>query len=376
MQFKDIPGQGVLVQKLVKNIASGKIPHAQMFSGEEGSSAIALAIAYAQMTLCANPAEDSCGTCPACKQVESLQHPDMHFVFPVAKTKESSDKPTSDEFLNAWRSQITENPYPLYIEWLSRIGIDNKQAQIPVYQANKIAEKLQLKSYSGGKKILILWMPEKLNTAAANKLLKLIEEPEGDTLILFVTHHLDHVLGTIRSRCQNTRIPSLNTDHISAFIQQKGYDERISKLIGIQSGGLPGQALRIMQQPEKLEEDVNRFTQWVRVSFQRKVEGMIHWSEETAGLGRERLKSFLHFSLSGFEHALTFHYQAHQMNPFEISGNDFKFDKFAPFVNSANIINIQQHINTAIYEIERNLNAKVVLLDLSFQIARELNVKN
>ncbi|GGH69404.1 MAG: DNA polymerase III subunit delta' [Bacteroidetes bacterium] len=376
MRFSDIPGQKPLIDKLVNNIRSGKIPHAQLFSGSEGSSALALALAYAQYTLCSNKSDDSCGTCPSCKQMLQLQHPDVHFAFPVAKTKDSSDKPTSQEFLNDWRLQMTEQPYPLYIDWLGRIGIENKQAQLSVYQASKIAQALQLKSYSGGKKVLILWMPEKLNIAASNKLLKLIEEPEGDTLILFVTHHEENVLATIRSRCQTTKVPPLHHSDLQQFIINKGGNKDLAPTISAMALGLPGQALRIMQQPERVKEDVDRFTNWVRVSFQRKVEAMIHWSDDTAGMGRERLKSFLHFALNGFEEALTFHYGAHQNNPFAISGNDFKFDKFAPFVNSANVIEIQSHINTAIYEIERNLNPKVVLLDLSFQIARALNVKN
>lgn len=375
MKFADIPGQKPLIDKLKSNIQSGKIPHAQLFSGNEGSSALALALGYAQYTLCQEKGDDSCGKCPSCKQMSLLQHPDVHFAFPVAKTKDSSDKPTSEEFLVDWRSQLTENPYPMYIDWIARIGIENKQAQLSVYQASKIAGKLQLKSYSGGKKVLILWMPEKLNTAAANKLLKLIEEPEGDTLILFVTHHEEMVLGTIRSRCQTTKIPPLSATSLESLIIEAGGDENLAPAIASLAMGYPGQALRIMQQPERVREDVDRFTNWVRISFQRKVEGMINWSEETSTLGRERLKSFLHFSLNGFEKALTYHYGTHSKNPFAISGNDFKFEKFAPFINSANVIEIQNSINTAIYEIERNLNPKVVLLDLSFQIARSLNVK-
>lgn len=376
MLFSDIPGQTTVAEKLKANIRTGRIPHAQLFNGAEGSSALPMALAYVQYTLCTDKGEDSCGQCASCRQMKTLQHPDVHFAFPVAKTKDSSDKPTSAEFLDQWRSQIREQPYALYIDWLSRIGVENKQAQMSVYQASKIASSLQLKSYSGGKKVLILWMPEKLHSSASNKLLKLIEEPEGDALILMVTHHQDHVLGTIRSRCQVTHIPPIQNTDIQFIISQRGVDSKLASLVAIQSNGLPGQALRIMESPEQLQHDVERFTQWVRVSFQRRVESMIYWSEDTALLGRERLKSFLHFALSGFEYALTYHYKTHETNPFEVSGSDFKFDRFAPFVHSANIIRIQENINTAIYEVERNLNPKVVLLDLSFQIARELNANN
>lgn len=376
MRFSDIPGQSALKAKLVANAKTGKIPHAQLFIGAEGSSALPLAIAYAQYVLCKDPGEDSCGTCAACKQNSQLQHPDLHFAFPVAKTKDSSDKPISQEFLPYWREQIAQQPHVMYIDWTSRIGIENKQAQLSVYQASKIASTLQLKSYSGGKKVLILWMPEKLNMAASNKLLKLIEEPEGDTLILFVTHHEESVLQTIKSRCQSVIIPPLQLPDLQQFTIDNGGNSSMAPTIAAMSNGLPGSALRIMLHPDRVKEDVDRFINWVRVSFQRKVELMIHWSEDTGGLGRERLKSFLHFALNGFEEALTFHYGAHQHNPFAISGSDFKFENFARFVNSANAIEIQDYINTAIYEIERNLNPKVVLLDLSFQIARSLNVKN
>lgn len=376
MLFADIPGLTELKDKLRSNIQRNKIPHAQLFVGEEGSAALALAIAYAQYAQCKDPSEDSCGACASCKQFHSLQHPDLHFAFPVAKTKSSSDKPTSDEFLNDWRNTLTVNPYLLYIEWLSVIGVENKQAQLSVYQASKIAGKLQLKSYSGGLKVLILWMPEKLNNAAANKLLKLIEEPEGKTLIIMVTHHEENVLGTIRSRCQAVNVPPVNLEALQAFVETKNQTAVASALIAGLAQGQPGLALRALQNPQWLQEDATRFTQWVRVSFQRKVQGMIDWSDETSSLGRERLKSFLHFALDGFEQALSYNYGAHQNDPFAISGIDFKFEKFAPFVHNLNIIEISEHINQAIYEIERNLNPKIVLLDLSFQIARALNVKS
>lgn len=375
MRFTEVPGQAALIEKLIHNARGGRIPHAQMFVGGEGSSALALAIAYAQYALCQRQNdEDACGECPSCKHMENLQHPDVHFAFPVAKSKESSDKPVSEEFLSHWREQITENNHPLYIDWIQRIGIDNKQAQLSVYQASNIAKKLQLKSYSGGKKVLILWMPEKLNTAAANKLLKLIEEPEGDTLILFVTHHLDSVLGTIRSRCQTTTIPPLSNVELQHWLVAKGAPEHLAPIMAMQAEGMPGQGLRIMRHPEMIQADVDRFTQWTRASFQRRVDDMIAWSEESSSLGRERLKSFLHFALGVFEQSITFNYQVHGENPFSVGKTDFKFDRFAPFVSVNNISAIQQHINRAIYEIERNLNPKIVLLDLSFQIARELNV--
>lgn len=373
MQFSSIPGQAELSKKLISNIQRGKVPHAQLFVGAEGSCAISMAIAYAKYALCKNPGEDSCQECPSCKQFDSLQHPDVHFAFPVAKTKDSSDKPVSEEFLADWRSMIKSNPFPLYIEWLKHIGIENKQAQLSVNQALKIGSTLQLKSYSGGLKVLILWMPEKLHAAAANKLLKLIEEPEGQTAIIMVTHHEDAVLGTIRSRCQTVNIPPLSVPTLAQYLGTFNQSNVPSELVATLAHGEPGQAMHLLKDPEWISEDVNRFIAWVRASFQRKVGMMLSWSEDAAGLGRERLKSFLHFSLGAFEQALTFHYGVHQNNPFEISGSDFKFEKFAPFVSGENISEILNDINTAIYEIERNLNPKIVLLDLTFQIAKSLN---
>lgn len=375
MLFSSIPGQTPLAEKLKGNIQRGKVPHAQLFVGAEGSSALAMAIAYAQYAMCANSGEDSCGECPSCKQFTSLQHPDLHFAFPVAKTKDSSDKPTSEEFLASWRTLISDNPFPLYIEWLSHIGVENKQAQLSVYQAVKISQALQLKSYAGGMKVLILWMPEKLNTAAANKLLKLIEEPEGRTAILMVTHHEESVLGTIRSRCQVVNVPPSEPHSLSQFLDSYNDSQVPSALLATMAHGEPGQALHLMKDAEWIKDDVTRFVKWVRASFQRKVDLMLEWSDSASGLGRERLKSFLHFSLDAFEQALTYNYGAHQDNPFQVADVDFKFDKFAPFVHSGNIVEIHEKINRAIYEIERNLNPKIVLLDLTFEVAKALNAK-
>ena len=198
MPFEKIIGQDHIKSHLKKTIDNGRIPHAQLFVGKEGSGTLAMAIAYAQSILCSTS-----NNVPACRlKCEKLQHPDMHFAFPVTTTDRVKKHPISSLFLDDWRRFVSETPYGGVFNWLRHIGAENKQGQIGVDEAEDIVKKLSLKPYEGGYKVMLIWMAEKMNNAASNKLLKLIEEPPNNTIFLLITEHEGQLFNTITSLCQ------------------------------------------------------------------------------------------------------------------------------------------------------------------------------
>lgn len=376
MNFATIPGVDSVKNKLIATVKENRISHAQLFDGPEGSAALAMALAYAKMVHCDAPTElDACGICPHCVQHEKLAHPDLHFVFPVAKTSKSSDKPTSEEFLTEWRAFLDNNPFGRPIDWLAGLGIENKQAIITVNEARRIVEKLQLKSYSGKHKILLVWQPEKFNTESANKLLKTIEEPEGQTLILLITHDQESILTTINSRVQRTGIPSLSNDEIARYLQtQLNTEYALAQLIAECTSGSLGEAITLVKQPEILRADAERFVEWMRLCFRRKVKEVLDWSDDTASMGRERTKSFLLFSLNALHSSFRSGLGMPVANPFSIVGTNFSFDNFSKYVQPNNLPGMVEELEKAIYDIQRNGNAKIVIFDLSMRIITLIRV--
>ena len=200
MFFRDIIGQEDIKKQLIKNVQENKIAHAQLFCGGEGVGKLPLAIAYARYISCLHPSEkDACGTCPNCIKFNNLAHPDLHFIFPVVKKKSTKDI-VSDDYLAEWRELIAKNPYFNLQTWLGEMGAENQQAQIYVKESNEIIRKLSLKSSQGGYKIIIIWLPEKMNLECSNKLLKLLEEPAEQTVFLLVSEEPEMLLTTIQSR--------------------------------------------------------------------------------------------------------------------------------------------------------------------------------
>ena len=211
MLFNQIIGQEYLKKHLKISAENGRIPHAQLFVGKEGSGALPMAIAYAQFLLC--NFSDNVEICDL--KCEKLQHPDLHFAFPVTSNEKVKKHPVSSLFLEEWRSFVATQPYGNLFNWLQHIGVEKKQGIIGVDEAEEIVKKLTLKSYEGGFKVMIIWMAEKMNIAAANKLLKLIEEPPQKTVFILVTENEEQLINTIRSRCQALHFPALSDQDIS-----------------------------------------------------------------------------------------------------------------------------------------------------------------
>ncbi|MEO8515529.1 MAG: DNA polymerase III subunit delta' [Flavobacterium sp.] len=382
MQFKEIVGHEHLKNHLLQSASSGRIPHAQLFVGPEGAGILLMAIAYAQYVLCNNLGHENSGGNEACNlKFERFSHPDLHFVYPTVTTEDVKSKPKSLDFLSDWRQFLTEKPYGSLFDWYNLLGVQNKQGEIRVEDAQEILKSLALKSYEGGYKIMIIWMADKINIAASNKLLKLLEEPTDKTLFILISENEEDIIQTIRSRCQVLHFSALSESAIAeSLINNENVDSKKAQKIAHKAQGNYNKALQLCNE---INDDLpfeEWFVTWVRAAFRAKgnaaaIQDLISWSEQIAGLGRETQKKFLHFCVEMFRQALLLNYQAEKLVYVEPSVENFSFEKFAPFVNGNNINDIFKELSDAIYHIERNGNAKIILTDLSIKLTRLIHKK-
>ena len=376
MLFNQIIGQEHIKKHLQKSAENGRIPHAQLFVGKEGYGTLPMAIAYAQFLLC--NFSDDIDTCNI--QCNKVQHPDLHFAFPVTTNDSVKKHAVSDLFLEDWREFIATQPYGSLFNWLQHIGVENKQGLIGVDESEAVVKKLKLKSYEGGFKVMIIWMAEKMNIAAANKLLKLIEEPPNKTVFLLITENEEQIINTIRSRCQALHFPALSEQDIanSLIVNNQVADNEASK-IAHQAEGNYNKALHLLQNDSSDLIFEEWFIAWIRTAFKAKgnasvVQQLISWSDTIAKTGRETQKRFLDYCLQFFRQALLMNYKSDHL-VFMETASGFDLSKFAPFVHSGNILDIEKELNDAMYHIERNGNAKIILLDLSMKLTRFLHKK-
>lgn len=376
MQYNQIIGLESIKKYLDKTIDSGKIPHAQLFVGAEGSGALPLAIAYAQKILCntsKNP--DSCRL-----KCDKLVHPDLHFSFPITTTESVKKNPISDLFLEKWREIISINPYFSLFDWMQHLGVENKQGLINKAEAENIAKKLSVKSYEGGYKIMLVWMAEKLHNSAANKLLKLIEEPPENTIFILIAEEEESIIKTIRSRCQALYLPKVTEENmVNTLIKEKGITKNEALKIAHQANGNYNKALSILAKNGKERIFEKWFITWIRSAFLATnpavIENLIDWSNEIASSGRETQKQFLQYCLQFFRQALLLNYKAEKLVYLETETPNFELKKFAPYVHGKNIVEINNTINDAIYHVERNGNAKMIFLDISMKLTKLLHTK-
>ena len=382
MLFSEVLGLPHIKNHLTTTADRGRIPHAQLFVGNHGSGLLPMAIAYAQYVLCGNTkAENITGNSSCNLKFNQLSHPDLHFVFPVATNDVVKSHPVSNHFLEGWRTFIKNNPYGSLFDWYQHIGIENKQGQIGVDEAQEIVKSLSLKAYEGGYKIMLIWMADKMNTACSNKLLKLIEEPPNKTLFILIAEDEEQIIQTIRSRCQILSFPPLSETVISQKLKEnKSLDEALANKIAIQANGSYSQAQHILKNDSGDEQFETWFITWVRTAFKAKgnkaaILDLISWSEEIASSGRETQKSFLQYCLDFFRQALLHNYKAENLVYMQPKTANFKLEKFAPFITGDNILDITSEIEDAIYHIERNGNAKIILTDLSIKLTRLIHKK-
>ena len=382
MQFSEIIGQDYIKNHLIKSAVASRIPHAQLFVGPEGSGTLAMAIAYAQLILCGNTSlENSDGNQNCNLKFNSISHPDLHFIFPNTSNDDVKSKPKSAEFLIDFREFIIANPYGSLFDWYKHLGVKNKQGEIRVEDATDILKSLALKSFDGGYKIMIVWMAEKMNISASNKILKLLEEPPEKTLFLLITEDEEDIIQTIRSRCQVLHFGALPEKIIAdSLVSKFNIDSNVAEKIAHQAQGNYNKAIHFTKHDDDELPFEEWFVHWVRTAFKAKgnasaIHDLIAWSDSIAGIGRESQKQFLNYCIVMFRQALLHNYETKKLVYVEPQTSGFTFDKFAPFVTGNNISEIFESLSDAIYLIERNGNPKIVLTDLSIKLTRLIHKK-
>ena len=378
MLFREIIGQEQTKNQLRRAVHEGRVPHAQLFTGISGIGKLQLALAYAQYLNCPNRTEeDSCGICPTCLQFQHLQHPDLHFVFPIVKT-DAGD--TCDAFLEPWRELILNQHYFDLEDWHRALGVETKQSMIYEKESGEILRKLSLKAYGNGYKVMLIWQPEKMNADCANKLLKILEEPSDKTVFLLVSEHPEQLLSTIRSRVQAISVPRLETETVAAALRDKGMDARRADDIARIANGSYLAALKKADESDTNQQELRDFIALFRDAYtvgvlsdpQKKYESLKRlrqWSLDMADskVGRERQKHFLQYAQQQVRENYIRNMAQPELNYQMEAEQEFSV-RFAPFIHDGNVEAIMNQLDLAERQIEQNGNAKMIFFDLCLQM--------
>jgi len=375
MSFSRIPGHSEIIEKLVLSVHEGRVSHAQLFTGPEGCGSLALALAYAKFIGCENRGEsDSCGTCKSCVKHEKMIHPDMHYVFPVIKKKNSNDEPLSDDYLAEWREFNTNSPFGRVNDWFAAIGAGENNAQGMIYsvESAEIIRKMSLKPYESDYKIMVIWLPERMNNTSANKLLKLLEEPPDKTVFILVSDEPDRLLPTIISRCQLLKIPPFTNSEIKSYLRSSygATDTEADNMARLARGNI-ARAEELSKTDESLKQNLRFFRELMRNAWKRDVIELIKWADEISAGGREAQKNFLNYSLRLLRENFMLSLNQKQNELVFLSDEEASFsEKFHPYINFENIQTLAGQFSLAISHIEANGYARLVFLDLALKVTK------
>lgn len=377
MLFSEIIGQDTIKKDLLEASALNRVAHAYMFYGPEGSGKLPLALAFAQYLNCEHPTgTDSCGECDSCKAFSKLQHPDLHFVFPIIKDKDK-DKLCCDDYLPEWRELFSQNPYISLEWWQTHIGVENKQPIIYESEAagdkdqpriKGIIKKLSISNFSAKYKIMVIWMAEKMNDVCANKILKILEEPTPNTIFFLIVEDSRYMLPTILSRTQIVRIPKIDDESLSKRI----HDDFMLDGMELQSlvknaNGNYIQAFKMATSNNTPSQYFDLFTRMMRAAWQKDVFALNTMVTEVEVYGREKQKSFLQYCLREVRENFVRNQNIPQIQYMDNQEDAFA-EKFHPFINERNIAGFMRELNSAHYHIMRNGNPKIVFFDLFMKI--------
>jgi DNA polymerase III subunit delta' len=372
MLFKEIIGQKNLKNRLIQTVRENRVSHAWLFFGPEGSGVLPLALALAQYILCTNRGEtDACGVCHSCNMVNKYIHPDLHFTFPVNKTRDvDKDSPVvSDDFIADWRAFILSQPYGRVTQWYDAIDLENKQGIINTDESKRLAGKLNLKPFESEFKVAIIWQPEKMNDQASNKLLKLLEEPPPNTIFILAGENPDQLLTTIRSRCAQVKIPRISDSALFEALTEKHRvsGDKATDIVRLVSGNYL-RALEILSEEEEAGSNFAQFRYMMQLCYGKKISELIKFADEMAVLTRERQKAFLEYGLRSIRENLALHFNSPGI--LYVTSDEQEFvSKFARFITGENVESIIYELSSAITDIERNGNGRMIFLDMVLKLS-------
>lgn len=366
MLFSEIAGQTTIKEHLLRTVREDRVGHAQLFSGGEGSGALLLALAYAQYLNCTQPGDhDACGRCPSCLKAAKLVHPDIHFVFPVVKT---SGKIVSDDRIKEWREMVLRHKYFGAGDWFAKIGDGRKAGMIYADESPEILRKLSMKNFEGRYKVMIIWLPERMNLTGANKLLKILEEPPEATVFLLVSEAAQTLLPTILSRTQQLRIPGIDAGVLTAaLVKQTGCDEGSARVAARLARGSYVQALKQLEAANNASAFFEAFALLMRSTYSRKIFDIMSWVEQTAPLSRDELKAFIDYATGMLRESYLYNFKQPELVYLTPAEEDF-VRRFSPFITDKNVERMAAALQEAYAHIEQNGNARIVLFDTAIKI--------
>lgn len=375
MMFKNVIGQKPVKEHLISMVKEDRISHAQLFTGPQGAGLMPMALAFAQYVNCQNPGpEDSCGVCPACKKMAKLVHPDFHFVFPVIKR--NNPKPVSTDYLDEWRNFVLQSPYFTDHEWFSFLNAERGQGMIYTQEGNEIIKKLSLKTFEGKYKIMIVWQPEKMHNFAANKLLKILEEPPARTLFILVSDYPAGVLPTILSRTQQLKIPKIDDEAMANGLMETFHvPEEQARSVARISGGNLIKARDVIGNSEEKKFFHDMFANSMRNAYSGKLDEIIKWVDAAAGLPKERLKNMLLYCIDILRESYIANYNIAEL-VYATPVEDQFISKFKSFVNDRNVEAMVEEYAMALSHIEQNGNIRLVLFDMSMKVSSLFRMSN
>ena len=377
MQLRDVIGQEEVKEGLRRSVADGRISHAMLFAGGSGCGSLALALAFVQYVSCTNrQGGDSCGVCPSCRKMQSLEHPDLHFVMPVnKKNKKAGEVVLSDHFIGKWRTIVTQtNGYFGEQDWYDAIGLDTQQGNISQADVDEMMRKLSYKSYESEYKAVIIWLPEKMRREPANTILKILEEPWDKTLFILVSESSELLLPTIISRTQPYHIGAVDAKVLAEHLRGGGMEaDKASKIARISGGNLL-EARRLSDSEEESDEYFALFVELMRLSYNNRHLELIGWAERVAKMGREKQKHLLENSLRLLRNSYMLHAGMDEIC--YLWGGELEFcRKFSPFIGNDNIEFLVNEIEVALAQIRQNGNANIVFTHFALTVSKQINVR-
>ena len=368
MYFHDVIGQDDLKARLTDTARRGIIPHARLFCGRMGCGTFPLALAYARYLNCSDRTDtDACGKCHSCRQYDALAHPDLHFVFPIVADKKRK-RTVCDDYLGEWRAMLTERTYFDLDEWLDRMETAGRQAIIYAEESDQMIRATSLRIYEAQYRVLIVWMPERMHAACANKLLKLIEEPPARTVILMVSDAPDLILGTILSRTQRLDVRPIEADALARALEQRNGlpPDDARRTAHLAHGDLLA-AERIMGHDERERLFLDFFIRIMRNAWKRDVRAMKQTADELAALSREQQRAFLTYCQHLVRENFVRRFQSDDLNYLRPDEAAFSA-RFSPYVNERNVFDFAAELADAERHITQNGNAKMIFFDLTLRI--------
>ncbi len=375
MYFRDVIGQDKIKKQLINAAQTGRFGHALYFMGDTGYGGLPLALAFYRYLVCKKRGEeDSCGECPSCVKLNNLAHPDLHFFYPVSSNKDSGTKPLSSHFVEPWREMIQEDPYFTESQWMEKLDMEKKTLNISVLDASEMLKKFSLKPFESEYQTVFIWMPEKMNTQAANRILKMLEEPPVGSLFFLVGESPDLLLPTIVSRLQTVKLNPIETKDLALKIgRQFSIDSESAGSVASLAHGDFNLAKTVLR--DGGGSDISeRFQTWMRICYKIDFFQIQKWVDEMHALNRDRQKLFCKHALNIFRNSLMMNYVSDDM--VEVLGSDAQFlEKFAPFIHAGNIQYLIEEVEDLMYHIDRNAYAKIAFMDVTLKVCKLIRIK-